>query len=105
MRLVEFAFNAIKNKEKDIEIRLNDLKRQQIKEGDTIIFENVDTKEIIKTEVIKLHHFKTFKELFDTFDHKRLGVKESDDESMMNNFYSLEEQELYGALGIEIKLI
>lgn len=105
MRLVEFAFNAVKNKEKDIEIRLNDLKRQQIKIGDTIIFENIDTKEIIKTEVINLHHFKTFKELFEKFDHKRLGLKDSDNESIMNNFYSIEEQELYGALGIEIKVI
>lgn len=36
MRLVDFAFKKIKNKEKDIEIRLNDEKRQLIKEGDII---------------------------------------------------------------------
>ena len=39
MRLVDFAFNAIKNGTKDIEVRLNDEKRQLINIGDTILFE------------------------------------------------------------------
>ena len=44
MKLVDFAFNAIKNKEKDIELRLNDEKRSLINVGDTIIFTNITTK-------------------------------------------------------------
>ena len=105
MKLVDFAFKAIKNKEKDIEIRLNDEKRRLIDVGDIIEFVHIDTKEIIKTEVINLYHFDTFKELFDKFDNKRLGLKENDNASIMDKFYTKEEQEKYGALAIEIKLI
>lgn len=105
MRLVDFAFNKIKNKEKDIEIRLNDEKRQLIKINDIIIFEHVDTKEIIKTKVVNIYKYKTFKELFNNFDVKRFGLKESDTYEVMNKFYSKEDQEKYEALGIQIKLI
>ena len=105
MKLVDFAFKAMKNKEKDIEVRLNDEKRQKIKEGDRIEFEHVDTKEILKTQVIKLHKYKTFKELFNEFDKIRIGIKENEDVSIMDNFYSKEDQKKYEALGIEIKLI
>ena len=103
MRLVDFAFKAIKNKEKDIEIRLNDEKRQLIKVGDIIEFEHIDTKEVIKTKVVNLYKFKTFKELFDKFPSNRLGV--SEDYTIMDSFYTKEEQDKYGALGIEIELI
>ena len=105
MRLVDFAFNKIKTGIKDIEIRLNDEKRQLIEIGDTIEFTNLDTGEIIDTEVIGLHKFDTFAELFNSFSHSRLGLNDSDDESIMNSFYTLEEQAKYGVLGIEIKLI
>lgn len=105
MKLVDFAFQAIKNGNKDIEVRLNDEKRRKIKVGDTIVFHHIDNSEIIKAKVVNLHKYNTFKELFDNFEHKRLGVKDSDTSSIMDNFYSKEEQEKYGALGIEIKLI
>ena len=105
MRLVDFAFNKIKNKEKDIEVRLNDEKRRLIKIGDIIEFTHIDTLETIKTKVINLYKFDTFEELFNSFDHKRLGLKESDNASIMNNFYTKEEQDKYGALGIQIELI
>lgn len=105
MRLIDFAFNAIKNKEKDIEVRLNDEKRQKIKVNDIIEFEHIETHEIIKTKVINIYKFKTFEELFNNFDVKRLGLKETDTNDIMNKFYSKEDQEKYEALGIQIKLI
>ena len=105
MKLVDFAFKAMKNKEKDIEVRLNDEKRQKINPGDIIEFEHIDTKEILKAEVIKLHKYKTFKELFNQFDKKRIGIKPEEDANIMNNFYTKEDQNKYEALGIEIKLI
>ncbi len=105
MRLVDFAFEKIKSKEKDIEVRLNDEKRQLIKIGDIIEFTQIDTLETIRVRVIALHKFKTFKELFDKFPHKRFGLEENDTEVIMDNFYTKEEQEKYGALGIEIELI
>ncbi len=57
MRLVDFAFKAIKSGDKDIEIRLNDEKRKLIKVGDIIEFEHLDTKEIIKVKVLNLYTF------------------------------------------------
>ena len=105
MKLVDFAFKEIKSGKKDIEVRLNDEKRQLIHIGDIIEFSHIDTGETIRVEVINLHKFNTFKELFDKFEHKRLGLNENDDARIMNNFYSEEEQKEYGALGIEIRLI
>ena len=104
MKLVDFAFKAIKNRKKDIELRLNDEKRRLINVGDIIEFKHIDTGETIKVEVINLHKYDTFEELFSKFDHKRFGLSDSDDASIMDNFYSKEEQDKYGALGIEIKL-
>ena len=105
MRLVDFAFKAMKNGEKDIEIRLNDEKRQLINVGDIIEFEHINTKEILKTKVVALHKCKNFKELLSKFDHKRFGLDETDDETICNRFYTKDEMEKYEALGIEIELI
>lgn len=105
MRLVDFAFNSIRNKEKTIEVRLNDEKRQLIKVGDIIEFQHIDNGDILKVKVVDLYRFSTFEELFDRFDNKKLGLKEDDDYTIMNDFYTKEEQEEYGALGIEIMVI
>ena len=105
MKLVDFAFEAIKNGEKDIEVRLNDKKRKFINIGDIIEFTNIDNNEKILVKVVNLYHYDTFLELFNNFDNKRLGLKEDDDASIMDKFYSRDEQEKYGVLGIEIKLI
>ena len=105
MKLVDFAFRAIKNGEKDIEVRLNDEKRQLINIGDVIEFHHIDTDEIIRVRVVNLYKYDSFKELFEAFEHERFGLKESDNANIMNSFYSPEEQEKYGALGIEIKKV
>lgn len=105
MRLVDFAFKAIKNGGKDIEVRLNDEKRKLINIGDIIEFEHLDTKEILKVEVINLYKFNTFEDLFNSFNHKRFGLKDNDEAIIMDNFYTKEEQEKYDALAIEVKLI
>ena len=105
MRLVDFAFKKIKDGTKDIEVRLNDEKRQLININDIIEFTNLDTGEIIITRVINLYKFDSFGKLFDSFNHSRLGLKSTDDESIMNIFYTLEEQKKYDALGIQIELI
>ena len=105
MKIVDFAYKAIKNQEKDIEVRLNEEKRQIIKIGDIIEFEHIYTKKILKVEVINLYRFGTFKDLFKTFNYKRLGIKKTDTSNIMYNFYTKDDENKYGALGIEIKLI
>ncbi len=105
MKLVDFAFNAIKNKVKTIEVRLNDEKRQLIKVGDIIEFTHVDSLETLKVKVINIYKFKTFKELFEKFSNKQIGLLENEDYTIMDKFYTKEEQEKYGAIGIEISLL
>ena len=51
--------------EKTVEIRLYDEKRQEIKEGDEILFHRLaDESNFLMTNVIALHRFNSFKELF-----------------------------------------
>lgn len=106
MKLRNKPFMMIKNGEKKIEMRLYDEKRMLINVGDVIEFKNIDSDEIIKTLVVNLYRFNSFKELYDYFDKGLLGYENNDEASYvdMEEYYSREEQKKYGVLGIEIKL-
>lgn len=105
MRLNNSPFELIKGGTKTIEIRLNDEKRSLIKEGDIIEFENRATKEKLKTKVIKLHKFGNFEELYKHFDKVEMGYNKDEpaESKDMEAYYSKEEQDKYGVLGIEIR--
>ena len=107
MKLQAGPFESIKNGTKTIELRLNDEKRKSINIKDIIVFENTITKELIKTEVIKLHKYSSFEELYKHFDKDSLGYAEDEvaNPSDMEIYYSKEEQEKNSVLGIEIKLL
>ena len=107
MRLHNSPFNLIKSGTKTIELRLNDEKRSLIKVGDKIEFTNRITEEKIVVEVINLHKYDSFFELYKHFDKVSMGYDEDDeaDPKDMEQYYYKEEQEKYGVLGIEIKLI
>lgn len=107
LTLVDWAFTLIKNKEKTIEMRLNDEKRQNIKRFDEIEFTNLKTNEKIYVWVKQLHPFKSFDELYAHFDKKALGYHEDEIAlpSDMEQFYSKENIEKYGVLGIEVELL
>lgn len=106
MHLTEKPFFMIKSGKKDIEMRLFDEKRQKIQIGDTIEFSNVETGQAIDTEVVDIHRFNNFDELYSNFDKTRLGYY--DDETAkpedMQQYYSAPEIEKYGVVGIEIKI-
>lgn len=106
MRLHNGPFERIKDGTKTIEIRLNDDKRQLINIGDIIEFENRLSLEKIDVEVVGLHIFNNFDELYNSFDKISLGYDSDDiaNPSDMEKYYSIEEQEKYGVIGIEIKL-
>lgn len=106
MRLNDKPFNLIKDGTKTIELRLNDEKRQLIQIGDYIIFENRTTAEQLKTRVINLHKYDSFKTLYKHFDKILLGYQpnESADPEDMEEYYSKEEQNKYGVVGIEIAI-
>ena len=108
MKLKPAPFYQMRKGEKTIELRLYDPKRQQIKVGDQIEFSNIQDKtEIFRVQVNALHLFASFSELYRTLPLKACGyVDESKaDPSDMNQYYSLEEQQTYGVVGIEVELV
>lgn len=107
MTLVDLAFNAIKNKTKTIEMRLNDEKRQKIKRFHQIEFTNLQTNEKIYVWVKQMHYYPSFEELYKHFDKISLGYKEDEVANPMDmeQFYSKENINKYGVVGIEIELI
>ena len=106
MNLVPSAFKKIKDGSKTIELRLNDEKRQQINVGDTIVFRCTSIKGIIGAQVVKLHKFSDFEELYNALPLEKCGytVAELDTAHYtdMEQYYTKEQIEKYGALGIEL---
>lgn len=100
-------YKAISKGYKDIEMRLHDERRKDIKPGDIIEFTNVKTKEKLSVKVIALHPYRDFEEVYKAFPKKRLGYRfyEKANPKDMEKYYPREKIEKYGALAIEIKLI
>ena len=106
MKLQKSPFEKIVLGAKTIEIRLNDEKRQLIENGDSIRFLLADdNSQSITTQVINIHHFNSFKELFYFFEPITYGGKTRDEYIKMYNYYNNEDEEKYGVIGIEIKLL
>lgn len=106
MKLNNEPFELIKAGTKTIELRLNDEKRSLVKERDTIEFENRVTGEKLEVTVVGLHKYDSFEELYKHFDKITLGYRSDEvaHPSDMEKYYSKEEQEKHGVLGIEISL-
>ncbi len=106
MKLQATPFDLILEGSKKIEIRLNDEKRQQVQIGDEIVFTNVaHTASKLKMRVLGLHHFGSFKALFESFAPEAYGSISTDEYTKMYTFYSEEDEKKYGVLGIEIEKI
>lgn len=105
MKLDNEPFKAIKNGTKTLELRLNDEKRKQLIVGDYIEFTNRVTNEKLLVEVIDLFKYNSFEELYKHFNKIEMGysINEEANPKDMENYYSKEEQEKYGVLGIKIK--
>ena len=106
MKLHATPFDMIKSGEKTIELRLYDKKRQQIKVGDKIVFTDTTTGETLNTTVVKLHRFNTFDEMYKSLPLLKCGyTTENVDNATpadMEQYYSIEEQEKCGVVGIEL---
>ena len=110
MKLNVVPFQLIKNKEKTIELRLNDEKRQLIKVNDTIEFSNANLiEDRLLVKVLKIYKFNTFEELYKELSLIKCGYKASEVAQATPNdmleYYSLEKQNQHGVLGIEFELI
>lgn len=105
MKLKNKPFELIKSGKKKQELRLYDEKRKLIEVGDTIIFTNIDTNEELKVEVMYIHLYSNFKDLYNDFNKHELGYEENEKYSYkdMYEYYSKEEQEKYGVVALEIQ--
>ena len=103
LKLATEPFESIKSGQKIIESRLYDEKRREIEIGDEIEFTNRDSGEKLLTEVVGLHRFKNFETMFERIEPVKFGGESK--EWLLNQiskFYSKEEQEQFGVIGIEI---
>lgn len=108
LRLNTEPFESIKAGTKTIEMRLLDEKRKQYKVGDILIFKKrPEETETLSAKIVNLHKVNNFADLYYKFNKIQLGYKENQTAKPedMNFFYSKEEQQKYGVVGIEIELI
>ncbi len=105
MKLQSRPFQKIVSGEKTIEVRLYDEKRQQVYVGDEIEFTEIgDAEKKITKTVTHLSLYKTFRELFESRDPKMFGGESVEGLlTQIKQFYSTEDEEKYGVVGIEIR--
>lgn len=106
LKLATEPFNAIISGNKTIESRLYDTKRQKIQIGDRIIFTNRDNSEqTVTTEVVGLLRYATFRDLFSHNNPRKFGGDNVEWlENQISEFYSIEDQKIYGVIGIEFRV-
>ena len=106
LKLATEPFNAIISDNKTIESRLYDTKRQKIQIGDRIIFTNRDNSEqTVTAEVVGLLRYATFRDLFSHNNPRKFGGDNVEWlENQISEFYSIEDQKIYGVIGIEFKV-
>lgn len=106
MKLNSKYFEYIKNGTKRTEIRLNDEKRKGIKIGDEIIFQKEpELKEEIRTQIVNVTVKRTFKDLIKNLDVSEYSDRSETEENFLKDlysFYTKEQEEKYGVVGIQI---
>lgn len=110
MSLNSQPFNMIACGIKTIELRLYDDKRRNIKIDDIIVFSNNSNQdEQLTVKVVNLYKFCNFDELYKSIPLDKCGYLPEQLNTArpkdMEEYYSVERQNQYGVLGIEIKLI
>ena len=106
LKLATEPFNAIISGNKTIESRLYDAKRQKIQIGDRIIFTNRDNSEqTVTADVVGLLRYATFRDLFSHNNPRKFGGDNVEWlENQISEFYSIEDQKIYGVIGIEFRV-
>ena len=72
MHLNNEPFQLMKNEVKTIEIRLNDEKRQEIKSGDYIVFQNLMNEETLTVQVKEIVVFSSFQSLLNQYTNEEV---------------------------------
>ena len=108
MKLQHSPFQKIRKGIKTVELRLLDEKRQKVKVGDQIEFANLgDQTQKLLTQVVSLHCFDSFEEMLRVLPAEAMGYSKGQTPKPedMEQYYSKEEQALYGVIGIELALV
>ena len=109
LNLNPIYFNLIKHKEKTLEGRLNDEKRQKFNIGDTITFYKEPEKtETMNAIILDKFIYHNFDEMADDLDKKDLGFSSSTKQEMINVYrtiYTREDENKYGVVIFKIKVI
>ena len=107
MKLSTEPFEKIVRKEKVIESRLYDEKRQQIAIGDEIEFsENEHPENKVRTRVKGLLRYQSFKDLFADHEPALFGGESRDFLlNQIEQFYSDEDQQKNGVIGFRIEVL
>lgn len=105
MTLCPEPFELIVSGNKKVEMRLNDEKRQKLNIGDLIIFTNTESKEEIIVEVLDINSFKTFNDLYASYEKTVLGYAKNEmaNPDDMLKYYTKEQIQNFGVLAIEIR--
>ena len=109
MRLNPQPFESMESGQKTIELRLYDEKRKSIRVGDEIEFINVsdERRRLVRT-VLALHVFPSFEQLYAKLPLLKCGYTPNDVATAsytdMESYYTLEEQNRCGVVGIELKI-
>ncbi len=109
MRLHPEPFEQVCSGQKITEGRLNDKKRAIIQAGDEIVFlKRPDEKESVSVEVTKKILFKSFSELGEKYDLKKLGFQEGattkDCVECYRKHYTEDDEKEYGVVVLEFQL-
>ena len=103
------VFDVVASGNKNVEIRVNDEKRRQLKVGDTLVFlKRPDDVETITAKITKLVTFDTFLAVLDSYDMKRIYLETTTPEeyiALLKQFYTDEEESKYGVVAIEFEII
>jgi ASC-1-like (ASCH) protein len=113
LRLHPRPFEKIKAGIKTIEMRLWDDKRRLISIGDTLIFyKRPDLLETLTCTITALHLFPNFTAMCQVLPLDKMGYEgaslaawKNHQDPGMGDYYSAEEEALWGAVGIEFEVI
>ena len=102
-------YEQVKNGTKNVEARVNDEKRQQLKIGDTIeVLKRPEETESLNVRVTGLKYFSNFTELADNYPIERMYSASFTKEeyiALFPKFYSGEEIAKYGTVAIEFEVV
>ena len=105
MKVQTKYYLLLKSGVKTVELRLMDEKRQLIQVGDCITFSDLSNPaDTFVAKVVTLHHSPSFDKLCDTISPQQAGFSTKQELlDCLQEFYTLEAQQKYGVVGIEVK--